>query len=67
MSEDFEKLRQIVLRDVELQRELREISAQDEFVSRVVAMGAAQGLAFVEDDVLEAMRQNRRSWLERWI
>jgi hypothetical protein len=65
--ENFEKLRQIVLQDVDLQKQLQEITERDTFISRLVEIGRARDLQFESEDVLEAMRENRRVWVERWI
>ena len=62
----FEQFRGLVLEDVSLQVELRDLSG-DEFVTRVVELGAAEGFEFAADDVLAAMRENKRLWIERWI
>jgi hypothetical protein len=67
MTEDFEKMRQIVLQDLALQKELQEMFERDDFVSRLVEIGRGRGLQFEEDDVFEAMRESRRVWVERWI
>ena len=66
-SENFDKLRQIVLSDAALQKELREISEHETFIRRVVEIGARHHLQFGDAEVLEAMRENRRVWIERWI
>lgn len=67
MNEDFEKFRQIVLQDSALQRKLQLISDSEEFVLRVVESGREKGLKFGEEDVLAAMNEGRRIWIERWI
>lgn len=67
MSEDLEKFRQIVLHDTELQAQLRSVAELDEFVSRIVATGSEHGFVFEANDVNEAMRENRRRWIERWM
>ncbi|HEY0426268.1 MAG TPA: Nif11-like leader peptide family natural product precursor [Pyrinomonadaceae bacterium] len=66
-QENFEKFRQIVLEDLPLQESLRGFTERDEFVARVVETGAARGIEFTAEDVWEAMRENRRVWIERWI
>lgn len=67
MNENFEKLRQLVLQDSALQKELRSISGSDEFVRRVVEIGREKGLNFGEEDVWAAINEGRRVWIERWI
>ncbi len=65
--ENFEKLRQIVLQDLSLQKELREITEREMFISRLVEIGAEQNLKFGVEDVSQALRESRRVWIERWI
>lgn len=67
MNEDFEKLRQLVLQDAALQKELQTISDREEFARRVVEIGNEMGLNFDEETVFEAMNEGRRVWIERWI
>ena len=67
MNEDLEKLRAIVFQDEVLQKDLRTISDRDEFVDRVLEIGKNRDLDFTEEDVLQAMNEQRRAWIERWI
>jgi len=64
-QENFEQFRQVVLEDSALQERLRAFTARDEFIVRVVESGAEFGFAFAAEDVVEAMRANRRAWIER--
>jgi len=66
-TEDFEKLREIVLSEPDLQKYLRKITDRETFIARVIAVGAERELNFNAQDVAEAMGRNRRSWIERWI
>lgn len=65
--ESFEQFRQIVLHDVSLQERLRATTDPESFVRLVVRAGEEWGCHFTREDVEEAMRTNRRAWLERWI
>jgi EAL domain-containing protein (putative c-di-GMP-specific phosphodiesterase class I) len=65
-SEEFEKFRTLVLRDMSLQKMLNE-AGDREFVSTVVETGKQNGFLFSAEDVEEAMQANRRAWIERWI
>lgn len=67
MSGNIEKLREIVLGEADLQARLHEISDRDEFIERVLEIGKTFGLEIESEDVLEAMRESRRLWIERWI
>jgi hypothetical protein len=66
-EENFERFRQIVLRDLSLQERLREIAERQTFVQKTVELGAEFGCEFTPEDVAEAMRRGRRAWNERWI
>jgi hypothetical protein len=63
----FEQFRELVLRDAKLQERLRETVHEDVFIERVVQLGAERGCHFSANAVREAMRANRRAWLERRI
>ena len=65
--ENFERFRELVLRDLSLQERLREITERAVFIQRVVELGAECGCEITREDVEEAMLANRRAWLERWI
>lgn len=67
MNEDLEKLRQIVFHDAALQNDLQAISDREEFIARVLKIGSERDLKFTEEDILQAMNEQRRTWIERWI
>ncbi|MEK7857262.1 MAG: Nif11-like leader peptide family natural product precursor [Acidobacteriota bacterium] len=62
----FEQFRTLVLRDAALQKELDSVNDRGEFVGRVVELGRVNSFEFNNEDVIEAMREARRSWVERW-
>jgi hypothetical protein len=66
-QENFERFRQLVLRDLSLQERLREIAERPLFIQQVVELSADCGYEITTAEVEEAMRRNRRAWLERWI
>jgi hypothetical protein len=66
-AEQFERFRSAVLSDVALQQRLSAYTERDAFVDAVVRAAAEAHLAVTADDVEEAMRAGRRSWLERWV
>ena len=63
----LERFRALVLEDVGLQEELRDIVDRELFVARVQQLGAARGCRIAAGDVEEAIRAGRRGWLERWV
>jgi hypothetical protein len=65
--EKLEQFRSVVLEDLSLQAELREILDTHLFVTLVVQRGEEHGCRFAAADVEEALRAGRRAWLERWI
>lgn len=65
-ASNFERFRELVLSEAKLQRQLRECGSE-EFVTKVVELGAARGFEFSRTDVDKAMNEARRIWLERWL
>ncbi len=65
--EKLEPFSQLVLSDMSLQEKLRDITDREEFVARVAELGAEHGFEFTSEDVVEALRERNRTWLERWI
>jgi hypothetical protein len=63
----LERFRQLVLDDLALQVELRDITDRELFVARVVQLGAERGCRMAGADVEDALRAGRRAWLERWL
>lgn len=66
-SNDFERFRHLVLASKSLQRELRDLTDEDDFVARAVQLGTTEGLHFSRQDVIEAIRVSRREWFEAMI
>ena len=66
-EENFERFREHVLGNSLLQERLREITDRAVFIQSVLELGAECGYEITPEDVEEAMRANRRAWLERWI
>ncbi len=62
----FDRLYHLVLQDVLLQEELREITDGATFVRQVVALGETHGYRFSAADVSVAMQTQRRAWNARW-
>lgn len=67
MTGKLEKLREIIFQNPALLKELYKIGDQDEFISRLVEIGRELDPVVESDEILEAMRENRRVWIERWI
>lgn len=66
-QESFEQFRQLVLRDRDIQRRLRETPDRESFVGATLEAGAELGYSFSAEEVSEALRAGQRAWIERWL
>ena len=66
-KENLERFCLLVLGDLELQNQLKDLDEREEFINRVMELGASSGFEFSPDDIERQMRENRRVWNERWI
>lgn len=57
----------LVFEDVTLQERLKQVIDRELFVDLVVRLGEERGCSFNAQDVDEALRANRRAWIERWL
>lgn len=57
----------LVFEDAALQERLRQVIDKKLFVDLVVGLGEERGFSFNARDVEEALRANRRAWIERWL
>lgn len=64
---EFERFREAVLVDAALQRQLRLTTDRESFIELLVALGNERGYRFTGPDVEDALRDARRTWIERWI
>lgn len=64
-SENLEQFRRIVVEDEALQQQLVGVAERDEFIRRVVELGAAYGYVFTAADVQHALHASRRAWLKQ--
>jgi len=65
-KEDLRQFCRFVLDDLELQNKLKEVFERDEFIEKVVDLGALAGFIFSREDVEQQMRENRKMWNQRW-
>lgn len=56
-----------VLRDLQLQDQLRSLTDREEFIAKVIESGANFGFEITREEIELQMRENRRLWNERWI
>lgn len=66
-AENLQQFCLLVLNNQALQKKLREIGDRAQFTARVIELGARHGFEITAGDVEQALRENRRLWLERWI
>jgi len=66
-QEGFAAFRERVLGDEALQRQLRAIADAGEFAAKAVALGAAHGFRFGDEDVRAAMTRGRQAWYSQWV
>lgn len=66
-QENFEKFRQLVLREPALQKRLRATTDREAFINETQQAGAEYGYSFTTEDVAEALRAGQRAWIERWL
>ena len=66
-QEDFERFRDLVLENTELQAQLREVENREAFMRLVVQLGQDRGYSFGVEQVASAMQASRRAWIERGL
>lgn len=66
-SDGFDAFRKLVLSDDSLQEELRSAADERSLFDKVLTLGRQRGYELSEQDLDDAVRANRRSWLERWL
>ena len=66
-EESFEQFREFVFADVALQEQLRAAKDEESFIALTVRLGAERGYSFTTEDVTAALREARRTWIERWL
>jgi len=64
---EFERFREEVLADLNLQEQLRRTPDKESFQKLLVALGGERGYRFTQADVEDALRTARRRWIERWL
>ena len=65
--EEWERFRQAVLSDLNLQHRLRQTADRESFVRLVVAEGKGRGFRFTGHDAEAALQAAQRAWFEKWI
>lgn len=65
--QDLERFRQIVLQQPALEEQLLQAPAGQAFTELALRLGAEHGCPFTAEELREALREARRTWLERWV
>lgn len=65
--QNLERFGQLVLADRRLHDQLRATANEKTFVALAVRLGAERGFDFTAMVVETALREQRRTWLERWL
>lgn len=63
----FERFKALVFADDSLQNRLLATPDRTTFIEETLLAGRERGLHFTEDEVVAAINQGRRAWLEQWI
>jgi mannose-6-phosphate isomerase-like protein (cupin superfamily) len=66
-QESLGRFRQLVIKDLALQEQLREKTEKVSFITFFVQLGKQHGYTFGVEEVEEALRASHRTWIERWI
>ena len=66
-KERLEKFCLLVLSDLSLQSQLKNINERDEFIRKVCELGANSGFEISREDVESQISENRRLLNQRWI
>ena len=66
-QEALERFRSVVVEDDGLQARLNGFDDFQDFKEAVLQAGSERGFEFTPQELDEAIRAARRSWLERWI
>lgn len=66
-KEDLSQFCRLVLRDLNLQNQLKNSIEREDFISQVIELGAKSGFEILREDVELQLRENRSLWHERWI
>jgi hypothetical protein len=66
-KENLNEFCRLVLSDLNLQNQLKNLIERDAFIAQVIMLGAQSGFEISREDVELQLRENRRLWHERWI
>ena len=67
MTDNLAAFRELVRRNPDLRGPLRDTADAHFFCQEVVRLGREHGFRFTLEEVEQALRDERRAWLERWL
>ncbi len=66
-KKDLNQFCLLVLSDLKLQDQLKNLIEREDFTAEVIKLGAKSGFEIVREDIELQLRENRSLWHERWI
>jgi predicted ribosomally synthesized peptide with nif11-like leader len=66
-KENLQRFCRLVLSDSEIQNQLKNLLDRDEFIKKLVELGAHAGFEISPADIEQQLRENRKLWNEKWI
>lgn len=66
-KENLNQFCRLVLSELSLQNQLKDLIEREDFVAQVINLGAQSGFEITREDIEWQLRENRRLWHERWI
>lgn len=66
-KENLDQFCILVLGDLNLQNQLKILTDRNDFIARVIELGADNGFEISREDIENQMGENRRLWNERWV
>ena len=66
-KENLDQFCLLILKEINLQNQLKNIIEREDFIARMIELGADSGFEITREDVELQLRENRRLWHERWI
>ena len=66
-KENLDQFCILVLGDLNLQNQLKNLIDRNDFIARVIELGADNGFEISREDIEIQLDENRRLWNERWV
>lgn len=66
-KENLNQFCRLVLSDLNLQSQLKDLIEREDFIAQVIKLGADSGFEILREDIELQLSESRRLWHERWI